>query len=144
MKKTLLFTSALLCLASFTLHAQDKIEIKASPSALVSSEESKGTVFHVTVPENSTIIATVYGGDTMLSVHDGSSEVAGERSNNSAIFKVRKPGQYAMSAVTKCGEAFSIVANVLPSKSEGAQIEQYMPKVAIQGKGCAEVSGDKD
>tara|TARA_R110001583_G_scaffold53568_1_gene165057 strand:- start:705 stop:1127 length:423 start_codon:yes stop_codon:yes gene_type:complete len=120
-------------------HAND-IEVSSSPSVLVSAEQSKGTVFHVSVPENSVVIATVYGGDQISSAQESSAQIKEVIDGNSVSFLISKPGQYAMSAITKCGLSFSIVANVLKSDAKNVDIKKYLPKVAIQGASCPAVT----
>lgn len=70
----LLFTSAALAQDSDGL-----IDVKIANSSLVSAEQSKSTVFHVTMPSNSALIATVYGGDTIKAVFENSSAVQAYR-----------------------------------------------------------------
>ncbi|MGO2130214.1 MAG: hypothetical protein ACTH4U_15855 [Pseudoalteromonas prydzensis] len=130
----LLFTSAALAQDSDGL-----IDVKIANSSLVSAEQSKSTVFHVTMPSNSALIATVYGGDTIKAVFENSSAVQASISGSSGIWVISKVGQYSFAATTKCGLSFSIVANVVTNYPEKPRtIDAFKPKVAIQSAKCEE------
>lgn len=126
-------------LLAFTNAAAEEtgaLSLTSAATPLVSAEQSKSTVFHVNMPERSTLIATVYGGDEISSAYDSSNHVRNDIDGNSVTFQIGRAGQYSVSATTKCGLSFAVVINAVASTSESVDIREFLPKVAIQGASC--------
>ncbi|MCK7460201.1 hypothetical protein [Idiomarina aminovorans] len=138
-----LMSLAVMFVAFSSFAAQESsgfLSVTSAPSALVSAEQSKSTVFHVTMPSDSTLIATVYGGDEISSANENSTYIKEYIDGNNVTFQVSSAGQYSVSAVTKCGLSFSIVINAVESKENPVDIKKFLPKVAIQGASCEAVT----
>lgn len=138
--KLISFVALLFAFSSFAAQKADVVSVTSAPSALVSLEQSKSTVFHVTMPSNSTLVATVYGGDKVSSAHENSAQIKEYIDGNNVNFHVSDAGQYSVSAVTECGLSFSIVINAIEGGKKPVDIKKFLPKVAIQGASCEAVS----
>ncbi|MDY6927474.1 MAG: hypothetical protein SWN10_10300 [Pseudomonadota bacterium] len=143
MKKHIIVTAALL-LSSLSVQAEKNAEVLAvtsAPSALISVEQSKSTVFNVTMPNQGAMVVSLYGGDLIGLVEESSPHISSNIDGNSAIIHASAAGTYAVGITTKCGLSMSIVISAVDvDSSKPTNFDLFKPKVAIDGSTCAAVT----
>ena len=133
--------AALTTLSAYAEQDASVLAIKSAPSALISVEQSKSTVFNVTMPIKGAMVVSLYGGDLINLVEEDSPHVSSKVDKNSAIILASSAGTYAVGVTTKCGLSISIVINAVNvDSSKPTNFELFKPKVAIDGSTCAAVT----
>ncbi|MBJ2130925.1 hypothetical protein JC525_18515 [Alteromonas sp. IB21] len=144
MFKRQLLALSMLLLTTLSANAENDASVLAvtsAPSALISVEQSKSTVFNVTMPSKGAMVVTLYGGDLINLVEEDSPHISSKVDKNSAIILASSAGTYAVGVTTKCGLSMSIVINAVDVDSgKPANFELFKPKVAIDGSTCSAVT----
>lgn len=133
----MLIIASMLCTLAVSAKDGELIKVKIAPSSLMTAEESKSTIFHVTIPVGP-LVTTVYGGDEIEGTFENYNSVKTTKSSNSAIWELNSTGVYSLALTTKCRQSLSIVANVIKINGQDkAKLDGLLPKVAIESAGCA-------